>query len=77
MSAQTKRASLAEAVTNTAIGFGLSMGANALLLPTVGCHVSTVQSAYLVVCFTALSIVRGYLLRRYFEWRRVRGDKPG
>lgn len=75
MSAQSRKASLAEALTNTAVGFGVSLGANAVLLPTVGCHISTAQSAFLVVCFTVLSIARGYLLRRWFEFVRVRGDR--
>lgn len=75
MSAQTKRASLAEALINTAVGFGISLGANAVLLPSVGCHISLEQSAFLVVCFTVLSIARSYFLRRWFEWRRVLGDR--
>lgn len=74
MTAQSRRASLVEALVNTGVGFGISIGANAVLLPAVGCHVPLAANVLLVVCFTLLSIARGYVLRRVFEHIRVRSE---
>lgn len=68
---QTPRGAIIEAWTNIAIGFGVNYCANFLLLPLVGVHVNAADNFMLGWCYTAISIVRGYMIRRFFnfvEW---------
>jgi hypothetical protein len=63
--------SLMEALANNAIAFVISIVANQLVLPLFGLTVSLAQSIGITVAFTAISIVRGYVVRRVFEtWGR-------
>jgi hypothetical protein len=59
--------SLMEALANNAIAFVISIVANQLVLPLFGLTVSLAQSIGITVAFTAISIVRGYVVRRIFE----------
>lgn len=63
--------SLMEALVNNAIAFVISIVANQLVLPLFGLTVSLAQSIGITIAFTAISIVRGYVVRRVFEtWKR-------
>lgn len=64
---QTKKGSITETLTNTVIGFVINYVANILVLPIFGFHPSARQTALIGVIFTAISIVRGYVLRRLFN----------
>jgi hypothetical protein len=64
---QTRFMSLMEALANNAIAFVISIIANQLVLPLFGLTVSLAQSIGITVAFTAISIVRGYVVRRIFE----------
>jgi hypothetical protein len=44
-----------------------------ILFPMFGIHISYGTSGLIALVFTAISIVRSYLLRRLFEWLRVSG----
>ena len=70
--AQTKKASLAEAVTNIVVGYSVNFAANLLVFPIFGWHVSVKQNLQLGVIYTVISLVRSYGLRRYYNWREVR-----
>ena len=59
--------SLMEAVANNAIAFVISIAANQLVLPLFGFMVSFAQSVGITLAFTAISIVRGYVVRRVFS----------
>lgn len=70
---QTPRGAIIEAWTNIIIGFSVNYCANFLLLPLVGVHVNPVDNLMLGWCYTAISIVRSYVIRRFFnfaEWSR-------
>lgn len=67
MSAQSRRSSLIEALSNTAIGFCISLLATLTILPALGVIASAGQSIVMTVMFTGISIVRGYALRRLFN----------
>ena len=69
---QSRRASLAEAMLNTLIGFWISVLANALLLPLWGFKVSMAQSIEIGIAFTFVSILRSYVLRRAFNFYHIR-----
>lgn len=66
---QSRRGSLIEATVNTAVGLVISLISTMLLLPLVGIESTMSQNAQLTVYFTAVSIARSYLLRRYFNAR--------
>lgn len=69
---QSKMDSLMEAVTNTAVGFAISLVVQfAIINPLVGLHASSRQSIVMVGIFTFTSIVRQYVLRRIFNERSM------
>lgn len=64
---QTRTGSLAEALANIAVGFGINWTANMLVLPLFGFHVTGGQAFGIGLIFTAISLVRSYVLRRWFN----------
>lgn len=69
---QSRRMSLAETVTSTAVGFLVSWSAGIAIFPAFGLHPSLAENAGITAVYTVLSIGRGYVLRRVFErLRRV------
>lgn len=66
---QTRLGSFVEALINTLVGLVISLISTIILLPLVGIHSTMSQNVQLTVYFTAVSIARSYLLRRYFNAR--------
>lgn len=66
---QTRLGSLIETLMNVAIGLLVSVVANALVFPRFGFHPSLSQNVAISVTYTAISIVRQYVLRRWFNGR--------
>lgn len=64
---QTRLGSLIEAVMNVAIGFSISFSAQLLLFPLYGIHASMTTNLWLGAWFTAISIARSYIIRRWFN----------
>ncbi len=73
---QSRRASFAEACLNTAIGYAINFGAQIVIFPLFGIHVSLLANAGIGLAFTLISIARGYVLRRVFEQLRIKGILP-
>ena len=71
---QSRAMSLVEASTSVAVGFVMSLALQLLLFPAVGLQASLAQILKLALGFTALSILRGYVVRRLFE--RFRAARP-
>lgn len=69
------RAALIEAWANIAIGFGVNLAANFLLLPLVGVHPSLSANFWLGWPYTVVSLVRQYAIRRWFADRVHRAAK--
>ena len=67
VSGQSRKGSAAEAIANTAIGYVVAVAAQAVILPAFGLHASTGQHLGIAAAFTAVSLVRGYVLRRVFN----------
>jgi hypothetical protein len=65
--------SLAEAIANVAVGYGIAVATQALVFPLFGLHASLSDNLLIGAIFTVVSIVRSYSLRRIFEAIRVRG----
>jgi hypothetical protein len=64
---QSRKASLAEALTNTAIGYLVALLTQLVAFPLVGVQASMGQNLTIGLVFTGVSIVRSYVLRRLFE----------
>ena len=64
---QSKKHSLLEAVTSTLIGMGVSFTAQIIIFPIMGIDVRIEQNLILTTLFTAISIIRGYFVRRFFD----------
>jgi hypothetical protein len=73
---QTRKGSLVEAITNILIGFSLNFGVNLVTLPLLWNPASPGLSAfYIGLVFTAVSLIRQYVLRRWFDGLRF-GNRP-
>jgi len=64
---QSKRHSAFEAVANVVIGYLVSVATNILILPLFGYAVTVADSFGIGLAFTAVSLVRSYVLRRLFN----------
>lgn len=68
MRAQTKLGSLLETLASIAIGFVVSVGLTAWVLPAYGHQVTLGDNLQITAVFTVASILRGYFVRRWFNW---------
>lgn len=67
---QSRRWSLFEAATSTAIGYGVAVLTQILVFPMFGLATTFGENLAMGGIFTAVSVVRGYAIRRVFEtWR--------
>ena len=64
---QSKRESLIETLTNVSIGWFISFIANMLVLPLFDYDVSLTDGVLISIIFTVISIIRGYVVRRWFN----------
>ena len=67
--AQSRRMSLIEAVTNVVAGFGVAVAVQMAVFPLFGIEASFHDALGIGAIFTAVSILRSYLIRRVFERR--------
>ena len=74
MRKQSRRMSLAEALTNVAVGYGIAVATQVAVFPVFGLHASLSDNLLMGIIFTVVSIVRSYSLRRVFEAIRMRGS---
>lgn len=72
-SGQSVRESIMEAWTNVAIGFGINYVANLLVLPLAGLAVTPGGAFWIGCIFTGISVCRSFVIRRWYNWRMVRG----
>ncbi|WP_315768341.1 MULTISPECIES: polysaccharide biosynthesis C-terminal domain-containing protein [unclassified Bradyrhizobium] len=63
---QSRVMSLVEVVTNALIGFITSVPVNFAILPLFGAPVKLGASMGITLAFTVVSVVRSYLVRRFF-----------
>jgi len=63
---QTKKHSIIESITQTIIGLGTSILIQVILYPIMGIPVTFSQNLIITAVFFIVSIIRGYLVRRWF-----------
>lgn len=66
---QTKAQSFIEANFNTFSGTLINWGAGMLIYPLFGLSVSALDVTGITLCFTILSVLRNYIIRRTFTKR--------
>lgn len=64
---QGKLTSFLEAVTGVLIGFSISITVQIVGYPLLGVKISVVDNLYMCTILTVVSIVRTYVIRRFFE----------
>jgi len=72
---QSRFSSLIEALSNTAVGYVISVAAGQIIYPMFGLDVNILENMGITMAFTVVAITRSYLMRRYFNWRDVRGPQ--
>lgn len=74
---QSKADSFMEAVTNTAIGFIVSLITWHFVAAAMNIPMTLEKNLIITAIFTVVSIARGYVLRRLFDgrtvWQTIRG----
>lgn len=61
--------SLAESLTNVAIGYMVALGSQLLVFPLYGMRIDLTTNLEIGAWFTVISILRSYLVRRWFTQR--------
>lgn len=69
---QTRLGSLIEALMNVVIGLLVSVVANAIVFPRFGFQPTVGENVAISLIYTAISIARQYVLRRWFNARLQR-----
>jgi len=64
---QTKLGSLIESVVNVLIGYLVAIISQILIFPMFDINVSIKTNFYIGLWFTLVSLIRSYLLRRFFN----------
>jgi len=64
---QSKLGSLAESLTNIAIGITIGFVSNIIVLPAFGYMVTLSDGLFISFVFTAISLVRSYVIRRIYN----------
>ena len=73
---QSPAMSLVEAIANVTVGYGVAVATQIVLFPLFGLSATLAQNLQMGAFFTAVSVVRSFVLRRVFEAIRVRTRKP-
>ena len=71
---QTKYQSLIESLTNILIGYLTALLSQVLIFPLFNIYVTFQDNLLIGLYFTIISLIRSYLVRRYFN-KRVDSDK--
>lgn len=73
MSSQSKFMSAVESMANVAVGFGVAIVSQLLVFPMFGINVPFSSNLAIGAWFTAISLVRSYVLRRWFNGLKFKG----
>jgi hypothetical protein len=68
---QTKLGSFIEALTNTFIGLLITFLCSLFIYPLCGVTATVGQMSKVTICFTIISILRQYVIRRFFNKKQI------
>lgn len=69
---QSRRGSLIESIVNVAIGYGVALASQLVIFPLFGIHIPFRDNVLIGLWFTAVSILRSYIIRRFFNHKQKR-----
>ena len=69
---QTRTQSAIESVANVLVGYGVAVASQAVIFPFFNIHIPMSDNLLIGAWFTAISLVRSYVLRRWFNNLRFR-----
>ena len=64
---QTKTQSIIESITNIAIGYSVAIVSQLAVFPLFNINVTIQDNLMIGLYFTVISLVRSYVIRRYFN----------
>ena len=70
---QTRRMSLVESLANIAVGYGVAVSSQVAIFPMFGIHIPLTDDLLIGAWFTAISLVRSFVIRRWFNRFTTRG----
>ena len=71
---QSKKQSLIETLTSVFVGWLIGVILNLTILPLFNYNITVVDSLWVSLIFTVISVVRGYLIRRFFNSKEKKYD---
>ena len=71
---QTKRQSLIETLTSVFVGWLIGVILNLTILPLFDYNITVVDSLWVSLIFTVVSVIRGYVIRRFFNSKEEKYD---
>lgn len=66
---QSRLGSLIESIVNVLIGYGIALASQLIVFPWFGIHIPLSDNLAIGGIFTVISIVRSYIVRRWFNAR--------
>lgn len=69
---QTRRQSMIETAASVAIGYVVALLSQIVIFPLFGINATMTDNLLIGAWFTVISIVRGYYVRRFFNWMHCR-----
>lgn len=64
---QSRLLSAIESFTNTLVGYATAIVTQLIVFPLFDIHIQFHQNLMIGACFTVISMVRGYIVRRFFN----------
>lgn len=65
---QSRRQSMIETAVSVTIGYLVALASQIAIFPLFGIHATVADNLMIGAWFTIISVVRGYAVRRFFNW---------
>jgi hypothetical protein len=65
---QTRRQSMTETAVSVTIGYLVALASQIAIFPLFGIYATMTDNLLIGAWFTAISVIRGYAVRRFFNW---------
>ena len=73
---QSRTQSAIESVANVAVGYGVALLSQLAIFPMFGVHLPFSSNLAIGGWFTLISLVRSYVIRRWFNGLKLRRSAP-
>ena len=65
---QSRRQSMIETAVSVTIGYMVALASQIAIFPLFGIHTTMTDNMLIGAWFTVISVIRGYAVRRFFNW---------